>query len=193
MKDKLQHYFQISKNYIIEHKKQFSIGAGIVAGIAVVGIVAAIVMYNHSLRFAYPTVNACDLFTPAEAQSMLGEKIISVDSKNPVVSGNSATSKCSFTDTSSGTDAMIVAAVAVRAAINDTGTAENKEDFAAAKANNVTDIVTGLGESAFFNKTNGQLHVLDGRQWTIISYGVGSDPASNSIDKAVELAHKVIK
>jgi len=193
MKNQLQHFFQTSKTYTVEHKKQFSIGAGIVAVVAIIGIIVAIVIYNHSLRFAYPTVSACDLFTPNEAQSMLGEKIISVDSKEPVVSGNSATSKCSFTDTSSGTDAMIVAAVAVRAAINDTGTAENKEDFAAAKANNVTGIVTGLGENAFFNKTNGQLNILDGRQWTIISYGIGSDPASNSIDKAVELAHKILK
>jgi len=193
MKNKLKHYFYVAKTYVIEHKKQFTIGAGATAGLIVVAGIVAIVMYNHSLRFAYPAINACDLFTPAEAQSMLGERIISVDSKSPVVSGNRATSKCSFTDTPTSAEKITVAAVAVQAGINDTGIAENNEDFAAAKANNVTDIVTGLGESAFFNKTNGQLNVIDSRKWTIISYGIGSDPASNSIDKAVELAHKVLK
>lgn len=191
--NKLKHYFQAAKTYIIDHKRQFTIGGAAVGLVIIVGLIVAIVLYNHSLRFAYPAVDACDLFTPAKAEALLGKKMEGVDADKPVVSGNVATSKCSYTDISAGAEAIVVVAVAVRSAINDSGTLQNKEDFATTRTNNSAEAITGVGESAFFNKTNGQLHVLDGRKWIIISYGIGSDPASNSIDKSVDLARSVLK
>ncbi len=140
----------------------------------------------------YQPTKACDLLTPAKAGSLLGDKVISVDSKEPQITGNLAQSKCSFTDANADTAKLMVAAVAVRAAINDEGYMQNKNEFAAARANNNTDIVTGIGSDAFFNKTNGLLHVLKGHNWLIISFGIGTDQASNTVENDVQLARKLL-
>ena len=191
MKERFQNYFQTSKTYIRERSELF-IGIGVVVAlVAITGIVALIINLNGP-HIVYQPTKACDLLTPEKAGSLLGEKVISVDSNAPQISGNVAQSKCSFTDANTDTDKLMVAAVAVRSAINDEGDIQNKNEFAAARANNNTDTVTGIGDSAYFNKTNGLLHVLKGHNWFIISFGVGSDQANNTVDNDVKLAQKLL-
>lgn len=191
MKESVKTYVQTAKKYLAEHNEQ-TIGIAITASLVL--IIAAIALAAHfsGPRIVYQPVKSCDLLTPAEAQTLLGEKFIGVDSKDPEITGDTATSKCSYTDDNPDKTQMIVVAVAVRSAINDEGIAKNQDDFAAAQANNDTDTITGIGEKAFFNKTSGQLHFLDEKSWMIVNFGLGENPAANTPEKAVELAKLVL-
>lgn len=190
--EKAKIFLAKQKKYIVEHNELF-IGIAIVAGIVIVVAAITIITQLSGPRITYQPVKACDLFTPSEAQKLIGgERVIGVDTKNPVIDGDTATSKCSYTDDNTVQDQMIVAAVAIRSAINDEGVAKNKDDFATARANNAVDTVTGLGEDAYYNKVNGQLNILSDKKWIIISYGKGSSPQDNTPEKAVELARVVL-
>lgn len=191
MKQSVKTYLQKIKHYIIEHNEQV-IGIAITAGVIAIIAIIALVSHLSGPQIVYQPVKSCDLLTPAEAQTLLGDKIIGVDSKDPSITGDVATSKCSYTDGNPDKAQMVVAAVAVRSAINDEGVTKNTDDFAASQANNDTDTVTGIGEKAYFNKTSGQLNILSNKSWIIISYGIGENPAANSPEKAVQLAKLVV-
>lgn len=188
----MKQYIESAKTYITDHQKQFATGARIFAGVVVLGFLIALIIYDRTPHYTYQPVKACDLFTPTEATDLLGDKVNSVDKNKPTVSGNVATSKCGYTDLNPDTDNMMFAAVAVQSAVNDEGVAQNKTDFATAKSNNDVETVQGFGQNAYFNKTNGQLNILDGQKWIIVSYGVSSAPNSTTVDKLTEVAHKIL-
>lgn len=185
----MNQYVQTTRNYIVTHKKAFLIGGAWLAGIA---ILIALFVYNNPSVVVYQPSDACKMFTPSEAQDLLGDKVINVNTNKITVSGNIAVSKCSYTDSNPDQTKMIVAAIAVRSGVNDKGVAQNKTEFAASQANNTAQIVKDLGDKAWFNQVSGQLNVLSGKRWIIISYGAGASPADNTVDKAVELAHKIL-
>lgn len=162
----------------------------IVAGAVIATVIGGLFIYNAVPHYTYQPVNACELFTPDEAHDLLGDKMVGVDTNKPVVTKNTATSKCSYTNGI--IENMIVAAVAVRSAVHEPGIQQNKKDFAAAKSNNDVKDVKGLGDSAYFNRTNGQLNILKDRSWILISYGVGEKPGENKLEDAIKLARKVL-
>lgn len=185
-------YLLATKDFVSTHRKKIIIiGASVAVAIALLLTVVLLFIYNLP-KYTYQPAIACDMFTPAKAQDLLGDKVVSVDSKAPVVSGDSAVSKCSYTDSNPVKDKMMVAAIAVRTGINDDGVNQNKKDFAASESNNKTETVKNVGDSAFFNKQLGQLNILKGPKWVILSYGVGSAPQANSLDQATELAKKIL-
>lgn len=178
--------------YVAEHKQSFSTGAIAVIGLAVI---VGLFIYNqpHHPEITYQPSKACDLLTPAKAMDALGDKVISTEANNPVVSGDTATSKCGYTDENADKNAMAEITLAVRSAINDAGIAQNKSDFLAAKKT-VThvQVVNGLGEQAYFNEDTGLLYALKGKLSIILSYGTGQTPDSKPATDVVELAHKII-
>lgn len=186
----LKKYLKAAKTYIAERSDLF-VGIGVVAGlVAIVGIIALAVQLSGP-QIVYQPAKACELLTPARAQDLLGDKVYSTDSNNPIIKDNVATSKCAYTDQSA--DQMRIAAVAVRSGINDEGDAKNRAEFAQAKKTITTaSEVKGLGESAFFNASNGQLNILTGHMWLITNYGSASTAEANTLEKATELAHKVL-
>jgi hypothetical protein len=185
----MQHYIHTATTYVISHKREFAIGGTLVV---IFAVLVALFIYNNPNKVVYQPTNACDLLTPAKAQDLLGEKVISVDTKGATISGDIAVSKCSYTDSVEDQSQMMVAAVAVRSGINDSGVEKNKTDFAASQSNKTVESVKGLGDNAYFNPTLGQLNILDGRRWIIVSYGIGASPDTNTIDKAIELANTVL-
>ncbi len=187
--EKFKQYFSNAKTYVSERSDLF-VGIGVVAGL--LAIVGVVVLVNElsGPQIVYQPVKACDVFTPAEAQSLLGEKINNTEKNNPQISGNFAVSKCGYSDLNS--QAMRVAAVTIRTGINDEGVAKNKADFATAQATNSNEDVASLGDSAFFNAIAGQLNVLKAGNWYIFSYGVGDSPEQNTLDDALLLARKVL-
>jgi hypothetical protein len=185
----MKNSIQAAKTYIMDHKRETAIG--VVLTLIIAGLISLFV-YNTMPHVVYKPTNACDMLTPAKAQDLLGEKVISVDTKGATISGDIAISKCSYTDSNENKDLMIVAAVAVRSGINDVGVLKNKKDFAASKANDTVEDIKNLGDSAYFNPLRGQLNILEGRRWIIVSYGLGTSPENNTIDKAVELANIVL-
>lgn len=186
----MHHYIHTFTSYVTRHKKEFIIGA---ASLLASAFLVALYIYNNPPVVVYKPTNACAILTPAKAVELLGEKVISVDTKGSVVSDNIATSKCSYTDQNRDANKMLVAALAVRSGVNDKGVQQNKADFAARRPSVGMETVHNLGDSAYFNPVVGQLNILKGRQWIILSYGFGATPEANSLDKAVELAHKVLQ
>ena len=174
------------------YKKELIIG-GIVV-LAVIAIIAAIVfaIANSGLKVDYQPTVACDTLTSLEAQELLGNSAFNSADDPAVISGDLATSRCGYTDGTADTNTMIVAAVILRAGINDKGVEQNKTEFAQGTPTQGVEIVNDLGDSAYFNQVNGQLNVLKDKNWFIFSYGQGSSPENNKIEDVVALAHKVI-
>jgi len=174
------------------YKKELIIGAVVV--LAVIAIIAAIVfaIANSGPKVDYPPTVACDTLTSLEAQELLGNSAFNSADDPAVISGDLATSRCGYTDGSADTNTMIVAAVILRAGINDEGVEQNKTEFAQGTPTQGVEVVKDLGDSAYYNQVNGQLNVLKDKNWYIFSYGQGSAPENNKIEDVVALAHKVI-
>lgn len=187
----LKHYFQTTKSYIAA-KSDFIIGV-IVVIIFIALIVSTIAfIQNHLPRIVYQPTNACELLTLKKAKEFLGERTLKSGATAPVQNENTATSKCGYTDGNPATENLIVAAIIIRSGINDTGVEQNRTEFAGGRPDENVEIINELGDSAYYNQANGQLNVLNGRDWIIISYGVGSNPETNTIEKSVELAQKLL-
>lgn len=185
----MQHTLTHAKEHLINHRRNYLIGAVIVI---MLGLLIALYIYNNPNKVAYAPQDACKLFTPLKAEDLLGNHVINVNTDNTTISGNIGTSKCSYTDSNANPNQMKVAALAIRSGVNDSGVAENKADFAGAKSQPNMQTVNQLGDSAFFNPTRGQLNILSGRMWLLISYGVGATPQANTIEDATTLAHKIL-
>lgn len=174
------------------YKKELIIGA--VAVFAVIAIIAAIVfaIANSGPKVDYPPTVACDTLTSLEAQELLGNSAFNSADDPAVISGDLATSRCGYTDGTNNTETMIVAAVILRAGINDKGVEQNKTEFAQGTPTQGVEVVKDLGDSAYYNQLNGQLNVLKDKNWYIFSYGVGSTPEANIVEDTVKLAEKVL-
>ena len=187
----MHHYLQTAKTFTATHKKQFGIGVGLVAAIAlIVGFILYSIL-NNPRRVVYQPTNACDLFTITEGHELLGKNVIN-HVQEPDITGDTAISNCTYSDTNPNQDEMKVAAIVVRSGVNDFGVKQNQTDFAKKMALTNGQAVKGLGDSAYFAPQVGQLNVLKGRNWFIMSNGVGSAPQANTLDDAIALAHKVL-
>jgi hypothetical protein len=185
-------YAQAVKSYFRIHKKDITTAVPIVVTVAVlIGVVVFATVHNMP-NIVYQPIKSCSLLTPAKAEQLLGDKVINTEKNDPVISGDTAISKCAYSDENPDQNSMAVAAIAVRSAINDNGIAQTKADFAASKPKTGIEIVSGVGDSAYFNQQNGQLNVLKDREWLIVSYGVGSEPETNTVEKAVQLVKLVL-
>ncbi|HCH34946.1 MAG: hypothetical protein UY35_C0002G0055 [Candidatus Saccharibacteria bacterium GW2011_GWC2_48_9] len=188
----MKQYVQQIRQYSKDHRDNlttFTIIIGIVA--LVIATVVAIV-YSSAPKIIYEPTRACSLLTVVEAKSLLGGRTIRTNNTAPQVSADNATSQCGYADGNPKTGEMLVIAIIVRAGVNDEGVARNNTDFAAARPEKGVQDIEGLGDDAFFNEANGQLNILDGRNWMILSYGVGSDPLSNALSDAKALASKIL-
>ncbi|QHN43142.1 hypothetical protein GII36_04815 [Candidatus Mycosynbacter amalyticus] len=188
----MNHRLRSVKLYVAQHTQcLLTMLFAIVLLAAGMGLV---VWFAHTTapKVVYDPTNACKLFTTEEATDLLGSATIQSVDDAPVVSRNTAVSKCGYTDGNHDQNQMVVAAIIVRSGINDDGVLENKRDFVKSQPRGATEVVQGVGDAAFFNTSNGQLSVLDGRDWLILSYGVGADPSSNTKDQALKLADIVV-
>lgn len=164
-------------------------------GIVLVGLLVGLFMYNNQSKridIVYQPASACTLLTKTIAQEFLGKEVLGGNGDQEIGDAGTATSDCSYTDSNEDENAMRVIAVKIRSGYNDTGVAQNKQDFAAHKqANNVQE-VEGIGKQAFFNRTNSQLHVLTDKSWMIISYIEGKSPPANVLDKTTAIAKRML-
>lgn len=189
----MKEYLQTAKTYIIERKKEFITGISVAAAIALVFLGLALYSYNTSQpKIVYEPARACDLLTLDEAKEFLGDATINGVATNPEQTGAITTSRCGYSDGKIDVANAMVAAVVVRTGINDGGIELNKAQFASGMPTENVEVIKDLGESAYFNTELGQLNVLKGSTWVIISYGLGSSPASNNIEDVVKLADKVL-
>ena len=184
---------QPAETDLVTHKKEIIIGA-IVATVIIAAVIGIVILVRNSgtPKIVYQPAKACELLTLAEAQELLGDKTLSTSATTPVQAVNTATSKCGYTDGNPDVNNAIVAAIVVRSGINDAGVRQNKTDFVNGKPIKNVETVKDLGDNAYFNEELGQLNVLSGNNWIILSYGLGSTPEANTLDEEVALARKVI-
>lgn len=185
-------YFQAVKTYITKRSELF-IGIAVVTALILIVVIVTVAVQNSTPKIVYQPSKACDLLTLTEAKELLGEKTLSTNIKAPVQTDHTTSSSCGYTDGSPDTTSMIVAAIIVRSGIDNEGVEQNKTEFNKGKPSEGVQTVNNLGDGAYFNEKNGQLNVLDGRNWIILSNGVGASPESNTLEKAVELAQKVVQ
>ncbi len=187
----MKQHIKTAKDFIVERNELF-IGLTIVLGLVLLTIVIALLAYNSVPKVVYQPTKACDLLTTSKAKELLGDGAIRGNATDPVQTENIATSKCAYSDSNPDVNSMLVAAVIVRSGINDAGVEQNKTEFKNGKPTEHAEAVKGLGDDAYFNQERGQLNILNGRNWIILSNGVGSAPESNTVEKTVELAQKVL-
>ena len=186
-------YFQQAKTYVIEHKKEFTIGVSVALAIIIIFLGLALYSYNTKPpEIEFEPANACDLLTPDEAKSLLGDAAINGVNNTPVQQKNVTVSKCSYSDGLADTSNAVVAALAVRSGINDAGIEKNKADFVTAKPSAGFEDVEGVGDSAYYTVDNGQLNILKASTWLIVSYGSATAPQDNSLEDTIELAKLII-
>ncbi|RYF29134.1 MAG: hypothetical protein EOO17_02595 [Chloroflexi bacterium] len=189
----MNQHIQTTKEYIKKYKIEFIIGLAVfvVVAAATAGIVYA--ARSSTPKVVYQPAKACELLTLTEAKELLGERTLASGAKAPSVSGHVATSSCGYTDGNPDTGNLVVAAITVRSGIDDKGVQQNETEFSDGKPTDGIDDVKDLGSAAYFNQRNGQLNVLDGRDWIVLSYGPGASPEANVLDQAILLAKKVVR
>ena len=175
------------------YKKEIFIGACVVVALLIIAGLIALFVYNSSPKIQYQPAVACNYFTTEEAVEMIGDGAIATNNDQPVLNGDLATSKCGYADGNADTNALKVIAVIVRSGVNDKGVAQNKEEFTNGIPTIGVDAVQDIGDKAYFNNVNGQLNVLKGNNWFIISDGIGATPEQNTKDDAIAVAKLVLK
>lgn len=186
MNEHLQKIKVLSKKH-----KDLLVGFGVIAFLAaLVGGFAVLAAQNH---VTYQPVKACDMVTLSEAKDLLGTKTLNSVNEKPVIEKDTAVSRCGYTDGNEIQGQMMVAAIIVRSGVNDKGVEQNKAQFIAGKPKKEgIETVEGVGDAAYYSAEIGQLNVLNGRDWLILSYGLGSDPLANTLENAKKLAKSAL-
>lgn len=141
---------------------------------------------------AYVAVDACDVLTADIATQILGAG----STKGDTTAGNASTndlsvSSCTyFIRPTTGTVAEQTAntkgvSILVRAAKSKAGADSNKAQFKTVPAGDQA--VKDIGDNAFFSSTLGQLHVLKGNNWYIVSNYSGK-ATSGTVESDTALA-----
>lgn len=166
--------------------------------VIVAGLVGLFVYNYHSNapKITYQPVDACKLLTPAKAEKLLGDRVNNINTTKAAINADKVTanSQCAYTDVNPNQTQMKETVIAVQSAINSEGVTKNNTVFdAKQKSTANAQVVTGIGDKAFYDQSLGQLNVLDGHKWVIISYGAGGDPSTMTLANDTELAKIVLK
>ncbi|MDN5819627.1 MAG: hypothetical protein L0H36_00195 [bacterium] len=164
----------------------------VAAIIALVCLGAAVSIYQ-SHRLAYPAVEACNLLTEATAKAMLGDKVNGIaSSEKPVTDGDVSTSDCSYTDLNPVETEMKIAALLVMSPRNASGETEINAVFKSDKSSSNVQAVRDIGDSAFFNKSLGQLNVLYKNTRFIFSYGLAESAEDTTVEDQLSFAKTIL-
>ncbi len=151
----------------------------------------------NNAQVTYENKDACTIFTLDDAKKVLGDSAKAGTGTPGATSNDISVSTCSYlVDTNTPGSAPVSvknihsASILVRAPKSATGTTSNKQVFTALPAG--AQSVSGYGDSAFWNPTLGQLNVLKGNVWVILSSGVSSPPSGRTLDDAKKLADIII-
>jgi hypothetical protein len=147
---------------------------------------------QNDTTFAGPK-DACDYLTQAIAIKLLGEGSEKGEGNSPVNGEELSVSTCVYTSKTGQTIAdvknMRSLTLLVRSPLTAVGAASNDEPFDTLKTGAVK--VDGYGEKAFWDPELGQLNVLKGGTWLIMSFGKTS-LVESSLDDAKKLADEIV-
>ncbi len=124
---------------------------------------------------------ACDVFSVADARSILGGDATQTPSQTDTITSQKAVTTCLYSYDPGSFSDLVSASVLLQGS----SAASAKQNFLNAKPGNASD-VSGYGEAAYWDPNLGQLHILKGEYWVIIT--AGSGPLS---ERDQELPHKI--
>lgn len=143
-------------------------------------------------------VDACDVLTEAAAKQVLGAGA----EKGNTAAGNASSDDISVTNCNYNykpvttgpalqqLQSAVAAGILARSAKTKTGAESNKAVFGPQKPAGVQD-VSGYGDKAYFNPKFGQLNILKGGNWYILSHYTGVSPSKGTLEDAKKLADAV--
>lgn len=148
--------------------------------------------------FSTRIVDACTVLTQATAEELLGPTAKKGDTAgfNLTPKGdNMNISNCTYsvnTNIAGATDTTKITSLSVLASSAKTsvGAESNKAQFGASKPAGA-DTVTGLGDGAFWDQKVGQLNILKGNNWYILSRGSGP-VTDRKLDDAKKFANEIV-
>ena len=147
---------------------------------------------TQNSSFAGPK-DACNYLTEAVAVKVLGAGAEKGISNGGAASEDISVSTCTYTskvgDSLADIKNMRTATLLVRSPLTAAGAASNDEPFDNRKTGAIT--VSGYGEKAYWDPELGQLNVLKGGVWLIISLGK-SALAEHTIDETKRLADEIV-
>ena len=139
----------------------------------------------------FRSVDACSVLTMQDAISQLGDGAKKGDSTaGNAGSDDLAVSNCIYYTTSTSTSGYRSVSLLARAAKTKDGSTSNISQFKDLKPPAVKD-VSGIGDAAFWNPDTGQLNVLVGDNWYIISNGSSRANERKQLD-AVAIATRIL-
>jgi hypothetical protein len=135
---------------------------------------------NTTGNTAYTVTNACDVLTSSSAQQLFASAAV----KGTTPGGGESTSDIAFSEciymTEPNIDPPHVVSVAIRSAKDSAGAASNKSVFTPSGEPTGVQKVTGYGSSAYWDPSMGQLNILKGNDWYIVSNYTGTSPANGT-------------
>lgn len=170
--------------------------------LVITAVAAAVIIFRHPDRHDdktatsnpvqpyYPkSAQACQRFTLEDAKRLLGE-----DAKagtNPIYESNGANlyvSSCTYTKQAvpgQPAAARQAAALLMRQPKTEKGAQSNQSEFGLRPA--AAQDVGGYGDGAFWDSAHGELNILKGNIWYILSIGP-STPSERSLDQTKSMA-----
>lgn len=151
----------------------------------------------NSTSDSFIAVEACDVLTEAAAKKVLGDSATKGDTAaGDVATDDVSVSNCVYTVKSTGgtikeqLQNSTSAAVLARGAKTSKGAEGNKYVFGEGKPAGVQD-VSGYGDKAYFNPDYGQLNILKGNNWYIISNQKGPKTTEATLEQAKALGDAI--
>lgn len=131
-------------------------------------------------------VDACTLLTQADADAVLGSGATKGEKTKDTSTDDINVSTCTYTQASNFKAATILA----RSAKTSAGTDSNKAMFSSQLPASIQKI-DGIGDSAYWDPTYGQLNILKNNNWYIVSVG-GLKPTDKTLSETRVLADRVL-
>jgi hypothetical protein len=133
--------------------------------------------------------SACDIFTLADAKELLGDSVKGGEKTSESTSKDVNVSVCAYTQ-DHGANVPVSgrksATLEARIPLTSGGAASNQNQFGPLKPVDV-EAVTGYGDNAYWDQVHGQLNILKGNNWYILSAGASS-PSDRTLEQAKQLA-----
>ncbi|HEU4966469.1 MAG TPA: hypothetical protein VFT53_03230 [Candidatus Saccharimonadales bacterium] len=159
---------------------------GVIALIVVAGAATALFLVfshnktkpNESSNTSYAAVDACSIMTNNVANQILGNSAIRATTPADAESTSDiAFSNCAYS-AGPNIDPPHMASLAVRSAKDSAGAASNKSVFTIAGRPAGVQTLTGYGDAAYWDPGMGQLDILKGNNWYIVTNYTGTSPAN---------------
>ncbi len=147
---------------------------------------------------AQQTTDACQIFTLANAKTLLGETAVKGEATSSQTSSDDiSVSHCNYIQKIpanapvSALKDIKSASILIRSPKTSAGRQSNQNVFGSGKPAAAQD-VTGYGDKAYWNPEFGQFNVLKNDTWIIFSYGVVSTVSTHNLGDAKKLADLVL-